>query len=172
MSWLLFAQLIVFGLSLWVGLYLLANDVGRRRLVHSGVALLLVATAVAVSALLAGSNGVAWAAALVTLSASFWTGGMVALLVEEAQGRNRLLRVWGFLLLPLAALLALFSALSPYPALAHWLVIVGVIVPLIPHALCGPARAARAAAESAALAAGDCLRHVCAESVWRLPAQR
>ena len=93
--------------------------------------LLLIAAAVATSALLGATGRINLPAALVTLSASLWTGGMVALLPEEAPSRTRLLRVWQFVLFPLAALVAIFSALSAYMAVAQWMLMVLVVVPLI-----------------------------------------
>lgn len=73
-------QLLTYGMALWIGLYLLANDVGRRRLLHAGSALLVVSGAVAASAVWDDTLALQWATGLVTLAASLWTGGMVMLL--------------------------------------------------------------------------------------------
>lgn len=124
-------QLFVFGLATWVGLYLVANDVGRGRQWLAACAVLDLATAVVVTVLRPDAVGLRWATALVVASATLWVGVVVGLMPAEP-GARRWQNAWRFGLLPLTCVLLgvmLFGASSG----AVWglLTLAVVIVPLL-----------------------------------------
>ena len=105
------ALVMVYGLALWSGLYLIGRDPRSSRLLLTGLGLLTYAFAVACDLLAdAASPGLAVALArvgwpLLLLPPLFWTGVLIRLLPEEVALRECLSRTWNRLVLPVAVLL-------------------------------------------------------------------
>jgi hypothetical protein len=109
------ATVLVFGLALWLGLYLIGRDPRAPRLLLTGSGLLAYALAVACD-LLSGAapEGVGFVLErgrllLLLLPVVLWTGAMIQLLPEETPARDRLARVWGVAAPLFAVMLVLAS---------------------------------------------------------------
>ena len=110
------ATALVYGLALWLGLYLIGRDPRAPRLLLTGSGLLAYALALACD-LLSGAvpEGLGFVLArarlpLLLLPALLWTGVLIQLLPEETLFRYRLARVWGVA----ASLLALMLVLASF----------------------------------------------------------
>jgi hypothetical protein len=107
------ALVTVYGLALWLGLYLIGRDPRSPRLLLTGTGLLAYAFAVACNLLAdAASPELAVALArvgwpLLLLPALCWTGALIQLLPDEVVFRERLSRAWNRFVLPLTVLLLL-----------------------------------------------------------------
>lgn len=124
------AFVFVYGVALWLGLYLLGRDPRSPRLLLTGLG--LVAYALAVACELLAGIGLPGLAALrgpiLLLPALFWTGTLVCLLPEEVVFRDRLLRTWGLFALAIVVLVSLgpsarvafgFAAIMPMLVLGY-----------------------------------------------------
>lgn len=109
------ATALVYGLALWLGLYLIGRDPRAPRLLLTGSGLLAYALALACDLLLgAAPEGVGFVLErarlpLLLLPALLWTGALIQLLPEETLFRYRLARVWGVAASLLAVMLVLAS---------------------------------------------------------------
>ena len=105
------SSVFVYGVALWLGLYLLGRDPRSPRLALTGFGLIAYALAVACNLLgnvgLPGIAAVSWP--LLLLPALFWNGELIYLLPEEVSFKDRLARTWATvaILLVLAMLLVL-----------------------------------------------------------------
>ena len=111
------ATALVYGLALWLGLYLIGRDPRSPRLLLTGAGLLAYALALACDLLLAGAapeglgfllEKARWP--LLLFPAILWTGALIHLLPEEAPLRGRLARVWGVAVPPVAVLVILLAS--------------------------------------------------------------
>lgn len=107
------SSIFVYGVALWLGLYLLGRDLRSPQLALTGSGLIAYALAVASDLLgntvLPSLSSVTWP--LLFLPALFWTGTLVYLLPEEEVAfRGRLARAWGATALTI--LLAMFLIVS------------------------------------------------------------
>ena len=113
---LLTLQILVFSLTLWLGLYLLSRDPGDSLLRWSSAGLIAYALSVAGSALLVleTGSGVSFQqtvhAILILLPALCWSGALLALLPESDPWRIRLTKAWPVVfVIILVALILLFA---------------------------------------------------------------
>ena len=104
-------DVVVFGLAMWLGMYLLARDVRKPRLRYAGLGLVAYALGLA-SDNLGGyaveielANNIArFGRPLLFLPALLWSAALIDLLPEAARSRGSIARLWGWGLLPLMAL--------------------------------------------------------------------
>lgn len=104
---------IVFGLALWLGLYLIGRDPQSPRLLLTGLGLLAYALAVAGNLLASVASAdltpviqrLSWP--LLMLPALFWTGALIYLLPEETPARQYLTKLWKAAVFP--AMIGLIS---------------------------------------------------------------
>ena len=109
--------LLLFGTTLWLGLYLLNRDLGSARLRFAGLGLVAYALGLAAIALsgaapaatLAG-NVVRWCWLCSFLPPILWTGAIISFLPEDLPLRTTLRSVWLYGLLPFTVVCYLFSA--------------------------------------------------------------
>ncbi|MGF1470470.1 MAG: hypothetical protein ACFB50_01860 [Rubrobacteraceae bacterium] len=105
-----FSFVLVYGLALWLGLYLIGRDPRSPRLLLTGLGLVSYALAVAGKLLVSVSSAasflvwVQWP--LLLLPALLWTGALLHLLPEESKLRRPFIRVWMFAVLPATLVLA------------------------------------------------------------------
>lgn len=119
---------LVYGLALWLGLYLLGREPATTRPRLAGLGLMTYALAVALDILVAAAPAPALAAALararwpfLLLPALCWTGTIVGLLPEGEPTRTRLARLWRSVLTPATVLLATLGAVAgPPPGGGAW----------------------------------------------------
>ncbi len=104
----------VFGLALWLGLYLIGRDLQSTRLRLAGLGLVSFALVWALELLGSYAPDANFGLAItrlrwsiVFLPAFFWTGALIYSLPEEATLRLRLAKAWQYALLPLVTLLFL-----------------------------------------------------------------
>lgn len=113
--WLLALAVVSYGVTLWLGGYLLAKDAGRPLLGYTGLGLMSYALAFAAFAL-AGVTGssllLRLQSALSFLPATLWTGAFLHLL-PDTPTRDACLKVWRYSLLPLTGLLAVLAVSTP-----------------------------------------------------------
>ena len=114
---LMWLEVWVYGLALWLGLYLVSRDPGKPRLLFTGLGLVAYGLSLATDLLAAYAPNQALAVALVRLHwpllflpALAWFGAMVYLLPEAVLLRLLWLERWGWGLLTAAGLFYLFSA--------------------------------------------------------------
>ncbi|HYN86963.1 MAG TPA: hypothetical protein VER55_00465, partial [Ardenticatenaceae bacterium] len=116
---LLAVTVLVFGVALWLGLYLIGRDPRSPRLLLTGLGLGSYALGLGLDVLQSASPPLALAPLLARLRwlllflpALCWFGTVVQLLPPEERLRGALWRVWAYGLLPLATALALFGPLA------------------------------------------------------------
>lgn len=134
-------QLIIFGYTLWLGLYLIARNPRNPRLSLTGLGLAAYALALGLTLLHSLDPAAGWAYGwgrmqnpILFLPALCWSGVTIYLLPEESENRADLLRVWWYRFLPIALILygvhlaLAFSEVVPQvSAVIDWLII-GLIV--------------------------------------------
>lgn len=113
---LLILQVPIFGLTLWLGLYLIGRDPKNTRLALAGLGLVAYAVGLALEILSDFAPSPELGAILARLRwplfffpALFWAGALLYVLPENMAGRGRLLRGWRYGLLPVGALAYLLA---------------------------------------------------------------
>ncbi len=148
MAWLPILEVITFSLALWLGLYLMSRDLTNPQLRYAGLGLLFYAFSVATGSLLPfAPNPTAeqvvarlhWP--VLFLPGLFWLGAIVYLLPEDSASREPLVRVWLYVVLPVALPLFLISAganlvfdfatIPPLPGPAYPLFVSLLVLPLL-----------------------------------------
>src|SRR5215217_5191301 len=109
--------ILIFGLTCWLGLYLLNRNPGDGRLRWAGLGLLAYAGVWAADALRTadGSAGIAPALARAEITLQFlpalcWTGALIYVLPEDAPARPPLVAGWCYAWLPAVVLCVLLGA--------------------------------------------------------------
>lgn len=134
-----FAMVLVYGLTLWMGLYLISRNPRSPRLLATGLGLAAYAVALACDFSITFAEvgfepfleRLRWP--LLLLPALLWTGTLIQLLPEAAPLRGRLSRSWLFAVGPVFALLLLASFvtdLATFDAIAYALAAV-VLTPML-----------------------------------------
>ena len=116
----------VYGLAIWLGLYLIGRDPRSARLLLTGSGLLAYALALAcdpLSGLAPEGFGLVlerarWSLSL--LPALLWTGALIHLLPEEAPLRSRLAQLWGVIVPPMVVLVLLMASVPTWLGPARW----------------------------------------------------
>jgi hypothetical protein len=113
MTLLLFESLF-FGITLWLGFYLINRDFSNPRLRFAGLGLLSFALAWGLDILSSHTPGHTLQLAqyywpLFVFPSLFWTGAIIYFIPEDISFRTRLINAWRFGLLPIATLCFLFS---------------------------------------------------------------
>ena len=147
---LLVLEILAYSLALWLGLYLIARDLGNPSLRYAGLGLVVYALSLAL-AMLARYAPTITTAELLTrlhwsmlfLPAFFWLGTITYLLPQSQPTRSWLVRAWEYVLLPVAIPLYILTASAnlvldfsqgtgdPQPGPAYWIFVVAVVVPLL-----------------------------------------
>ncbi len=114
MTLLLFESLF-FGITLWLGFYLINRDFSNPRLRFAGLGLLSFALAWGLDILTSHTPGHTLQLAqyywpLFVFPSLFWTGAIIYFMPEDISFRTRLINAWHFGLLPIATLCFLFSS--------------------------------------------------------------
>ncbi len=144
----LWLEISVFGLALWLGLYLIGRDLQSVRLRLAGLGLVSFGLGWGLEVLgnyadsPALAQGLArWRWPCFFLPAIFWTGAIIYLLPEDKPLRASLIRVWRYALLPVS-LLILVIAIStgqlfdpqgnqPSSTLAYGIFVMLILLPLL-----------------------------------------
>ena len=111
-------QVVFYAFTLWLGIYLIARDLTSPRLRRAGLGLVSYALAIAMDLLAAKAAGgtaeqllqLYWA--LMLLPAVLWAGAVLGLFPEGDKLQRRLVRIWGWVVVPLVLLAALLFALG------------------------------------------------------------
>lgn len=128
----------VYGLALWLGLYVIGRDPRSLRLLLTGFGLLAYALAVAANLLLEASTEevasttehLVWP--LLLLPALFWSGTLVYLIPEETPVRNSLIRIWRVAAPLVAVSLVLVVAFAETMWNSGWMQVVAGSIVLAP----------------------------------------
>lgn len=114
---LLFLEVLGFSLAIWLGLYLMSRNLTNPQLRNAGLGLIFYALSLATGLLLRFAPSAATTQILTRLHWSmlflpglFWLGTIIFLLPEATSLREPLVRVWNFVILPVALPLFLISA--------------------------------------------------------------
>lgn len=109
-------DILIFGLALWLGLYLVNRDFSSTRLRFAGLGLVAYALGWGCTILSDYAptaaltlNITRWGWSLFFLPAIFWTGAIIHLLPEDAPLQARLVALWRYALLPLVVVGYLLS---------------------------------------------------------------
>ena len=111
-------QVVFYAFTFWLGIYLIARDLTSPRLRWAGLGLVTYALAIAMDLLAAKAAGgtaeqllqLYWA--LMLLPAVLWAGAVLGLFPEGDKLQRRLVRIWGWVVVPLVLLVALLFALG------------------------------------------------------------
>ena len=129
---------VIYGLALWLGLYLIGRDPRSPRLLLTGLGLVSYALAIAGGVLENATpeklslfiERSGWP--LLMTPAIFWTGTMIYLLPEETSFRTSLINVWKVAAIPLIAGLFLVSLLTGMSREIGEIQVVAGLVVLLP----------------------------------------
>ncbi|MDX1436159.1 MAG: hypothetical protein R3335_05070 [Anaerolineales bacterium] len=101
-----------FGLTIWLGSYLLGRNFSNTGLRLAGLGLIIYSLGLGCLILSGGSGSLrGLCQALLVLPALFWTGALIAMLPESQPWRFRLYRLWLVVQLPLALLILAWDSL-------------------------------------------------------------
>ncbi len=117
--WFLILETLFFGLTLWLGFYLINRDFSNPRLRFAGLGLLSFALGWGCHIMANSASSPIIANTIVILSwplfvfpTLFWTGAIIYFLPEDTAFRTRLINAWRFGLLPIATLIFLVRVVT------------------------------------------------------------